>query len=66
MDQMNQLLPTIESDVTTETAEADGAASPKCVACKHSWASHDRIAMRFCTATTTEHHTRGCVCPAGD
>jgi hypothetical protein len=63
MDQMNQLLPTIESDVT---AGADGAASPKCVACKHPWASHDRIAMRFCTATTTEHHTRGCVCPAGD
>ena len=33
-----------------------------CSACGHPWAEHDRIAARFCAATTVGHHDRGCVC----
>ena len=57
---MNQAVPTIESNATTSETE-----TPACAACPHPWAAHDRIAMRFCTATTTENHHRGCVCTAG-
>ncbi|WP_179118249.1 RGCVC family protein [Saccharothrix sp. ALI-22-I] len=54
---MNQGMPTIEPNVTTLEVE-----TPACAVCPHPWATHDRIAMRFCTATTTENHSRGCVC----
>jgi hypothetical protein len=60
---MNQALPTIESNTSVE--ETDGSASLECAVCPHPWAEHDRIATRFCTATTTENHSRGCVCAKG-
>lgn len=54
---MNHVLPTIESTVTAEATE-----TLQCAVCPHPWESHDRIATRFCTATISENHTRGCVC----
>ncbi|ROP41041.1 RGCVC family protein [Saccharothrix texasensis] len=56
---MNQVMPTIES---TDAAGTTAAENPRCAACPHPWATHDRIAMRFCTATTSGGHHRGCVC----
>ncbi|MCT2582034.1 RGCVC family protein [Actinophytocola gossypii] len=35
-----------------------------CAACPHPWPDHDRIAARFCTATTVGKLGRGCVCTA--
>ncbi|QQQ80838.1 RGCVC family protein [Saccharothrix sp. 6-C] len=52
-------MPTIESTDATGTTAAE---NPRCAACPHPWATHDRIAMRFCTATTSGGHHRGCVC----
>lgn len=59
---MNQGMPTIE--VTAPRGAIDAIETPECAVCPHPWASHDRIAMRFCTATTSEKHSRGCVCAA--
>ncbi|XVS62895.1 RGCVC family protein [Actinosynnema sp. CA-299493] len=63
---MNHVLPTIDStDAPAAEVDAAGttaAASPRCAACPHPLESHDRIALRFCTATTSESHSRGCVC----
>lgn len=35
-----------------------------CASCPHPWHSHDRIAVRYCTATVnvTDRRNRGCVC----
>lgn len=30
--------------------------------CGHSLASHDEIAARYCQATATHEHARGCIC----
>lgn len=57
---MNHVLPTIES--TAPTGTTDAVETPRCAVCPHPWDSHDRIAMRYCTATISETHTRGCVC----
>jgi hypothetical protein len=56
---MNNVMPTIES---TDVTETDTTETAQCAACPHPLASHDRIAMRFCTATVSESHSRGCVC----
>ena len=56
---MNNVMPTIES---TDVTETDAAETPQCAVCPHPWADHDRISMRFCTATVSEGHSRGCVC----
>ncbi len=63
---MNHVMPTIQSTDATETiaTEPGAAETPRCAACPHPLASHDRIALRFCTATTSENHSRGCVCGA--
>jgi hypothetical protein len=46
---------------TTEAPPGDQP-TVTCAACVHPWAEHDRIAVRFCAATTAEQHDRGCVC----
>lgn len=46
---------------TTESPSGDQPAVA-CSACGHPWAEHDRIAARFCAATTVGRHERGCVC----
>lgn len=56
---MNHVMPTVESTATTAT---DTTKSSQCAACPHPVASHDRIALRYCTATVNEKHSRGCVC----
>jgi hypothetical protein len=35
-----------------------------CASCPHPWQNHDRIAVRYCTATTkaSDASSRGCVC----
>ncbi|WP_202819108.1 RGCVC family protein [Actinosynnema sp. ALI-1.44] len=37
---------------------------PLCATCPHPWQAHDRIAVRYCIATThaSETRSRGCVC----
>jgi len=38
------------------------AAAPACDACPHPTADHDRIGLRFCSATREGALTRGCAC----
>ncbi|MFJ6676370.1 RGCVC family protein [Actinosynnema sp. NPDC091369] len=57
---MNHVLPTVES--TAPGGATDATGNRQCVACPHPWASHDRIALRFCAATVSGKHGRGCVC----
>jgi hypothetical protein len=59
---MNHVMPTAESTATATIATADAPISSQCAACPHPIATHDRISLRFCTATTSEKHSRGCVC----
>ncbi|WP_202818805.1 RGCVC family protein [Actinosynnema sp. ALI-1.44] len=37
---------------------------PLCATCPHPWHAHDRIAVRYCIATTHASNTssRNCVC----
>ena len=50
---MNHVMPATEP-TTSE--------NPQCAVCPHPWAAHDRVAARFCTATISERHSRGCAC----
>jgi len=43
---------------------ADDVTTTTCAACPHPWSDHDRIAVRFCTATAAGALGRGCVCTA--
>ena len=40
------------------TAEGDAL----CAACPHQRAAHDEIGARYCAATTSHDHKRGCIC----
>ncbi|MBF6328454.1 RGCVC family protein [Nocardia transvalensis] len=33
-----------------------------CAACPHTWEAHDRIGIRYCSATTTRGLDRKCAC----
>jgi len=48
----------------TTSATPTPAADPGrgCAACPHPWDAHDRIGMRYCSATTAAGAQRGCVC----
>jgi hypothetical protein len=49
----------------SEVAVADeDRAVGLCETCPHPWSSHDRISIRFCTATKVSGDSRRCVCPA--
>lgn len=37
-----------------------------CETCPHPWSSHDRISIRFCTATMASGNSRGCACPTDE
>jgi hypothetical protein len=50
----------IMADVKSIAAEPD--ADVICFVCPHPWDAHDRIGIRFCTATAAAGHNRGCVC----
>ncbi|WP_217281034.1 RGCVC family protein [Kibdelosporangium persicum] len=54
---MTSSLPTTKQDI-----EDQGDAI--CATCPHPWRTHDRIAMRYCAATTrsSDADSRGCVC----
>nr|CTQ98361.1 hypothetical protein [Kibdelosporangium sp. MJ126-NF4] len=49
-----------------QRSEMDIQGDVICASCPHPWSSHDRIAVRYCTATATatggHSHSRGCVC----
>lgn len=51
-----------EMHQNTTESPAGGEPAVACSACGHPWAEHDRIAARFCAATTVGRHDRGCVC----
>jgi hypothetical protein len=55
-------MPVIDQTVTvTEPIAADPHHST-CTACPHAWDAHDRIGIRYCTASTKGRLDRGCVC----
>jgi hypothetical protein len=56
---MNQVRTTPDS---IPTGAAGTAESARCAACPHPRAAHDPIAARFCAATTSGDHSRGCAC----
>ncbi|HEX3337084.1 MAG TPA: RGCVC family protein [Jatrophihabitans sp.] len=35
----------------------------QCTTCAHDLDQHDRISLRYCTATATGALARGCICP---
>ncbi|MDT4924581.1 MAG: hypothetical protein QOG01_2294 [Pseudonocardiales bacterium] len=35
----------------------------RCATCPHDVDQHDRISLRYCTATAAGALTRGCICP---
>jgi hypothetical protein len=47
--------------VTFEAGTSDGAGRI-CAVCPHPWDAHDRIGLRYCTATAAGGLNRGCVC----
>jgi hypothetical protein len=54
--------------VLDEPGKDEGAPTgPASCACGHSSASHDRVAARYCAATTAGNISRGCLChePSG-
>ncbi|MFE9749219.1 RGCVC family protein [Saccharothrix saharensis] len=57
---MNHVMPIVES--TAPAGATDATENRQCAVCPHPWSSHDRIAMRFCTATINGKYGRGCVC----
>jgi hypothetical protein len=50
-------------DVGSDVADGGAAA---CEVCGHPVDGHDRIALRFCAATSENAITRACICPATD
>lgn len=46
---------------TFEAGIGDGAGLI-CAVCPHPWDAHDRIGLRYCTATAAGGLNRGCVC----
>jgi hypothetical protein len=50
----------ITADLKSTAAEPE--AGVICLVCPHPWDAHDPIGIRFCTATATAGHDRGCVC----
>jgi len=53
------------TELKHDTAGFDvGGETAGCPACPHPWDDHDRIAARFCAATTDRQFDRGCVCTA--
>lgn len=46
---------------TAETDAGDRVRSV-CTVCPHPWDAHDRIGLRYCTATAAGGFSRGCVC----
>ncbi|MEV4319567.1 RGCVC family protein [Actinocrispum sp. NPDC049592] len=56
--------------VTRQVAEVavpdEDRAAGSCESCPHPWSSHDRISVRFCTATKDTGTSRSCVCPTED
>jgi hypothetical protein len=50
------------TDVKPITSEPE--ADVICFVCPHPWDAHDPIGIRFCTATASAGHNRGCVCPS--
>lgn len=59
-----------QHDGSISTAPAAGTvlddptdSGAQCAVCPHPWSAHDRIGVRFCTATRASGATdRGCVC----
>jgi hypothetical protein len=54
------------TDVTSTPAEpgADDTTHATCTVCPHAWDAHDRIGIRYCSATKSGLD-RGCVCVVG-
>ena len=55
---------TVDVTQAVRNHTADGEIVAVCAACSHPRAMHDRIAARYCTASTAGKLSRGCVCAA--
>jgi hypothetical protein len=61
---------TVNSEIQPLLADAspdpesiiDAVNDAVCVTCPHPWSNHDQIAVRYCTASASSGHSRGCVC----
>jgi hypothetical protein len=58
-------MPAIDAKVTVAEPGTDDQSHPACSACPHAWDAHDRIGIRYCTASAAGGLQRACVC-AGD
>jgi hypothetical protein len=59
-------MPAIDATVTATEPGTDDGSHPACTVCPHPWDAHDRIGMRYCTASAAGGLERGCVCGGGD
>jgi hypothetical protein len=57
-------MPVVDVTQNPSAPPADSDVAAGCAACPHPQASHDRISIRFCTATIAMKAPRGCVCTA--
>jgi hypothetical protein len=55
-------MPKIDATVTVAEPGTADLAHPACTACPHAWDAHDRIGIRYCTASAAGGLDRGCVC----
>lgn len=55
-------MPTIDTKPATSETDAGDRADLVCAVCPHPLKAHDRIGLRYCTATAAGSFSRGCVC----
>ncbi|WP_433271652.1 RGCVC family protein [Actinosynnema sp. CS-041913] len=55
-------MPSVQVNPQVPGAAVEERDTDKCAVCPHRLTEHDAISLRFCTATATGRHERGCVC----
>ncbi len=60
MSELTTTDPATELDPSGPTEPAD--AEQPCMVCPHPWSGHDKLGVRYCTATVASASSRGCIC----
>lgn len=60
--QGQSIMSATETEATTFEVGIGDRAGVICAVCPHLWEAHDRIGLRYCTATAAGALNRGCVC----
>jgi hypothetical protein len=55
-------MPAIDATETVTEPGTDDRSHPACTVCPHPWDAHDRIGIRYCTASAAGGLQRRCVC----